>query len=102
MNYPVNKAHTATVHRIAERYSLPFNQDSGFDFRCDQFVIEVETTATLVNTVERLTQCDSVAYIAMTNMEGVHDAIQLTTGTGVGVMEPQGTIVKESAADEID
>ncbi len=94
-----NKAHTATANRIARRYSASYNVGEGCDIRCDGFVIEVETTATLAEGFQRLNQCKDAAYVAVTNKEAIKDALQLAQGTRVGVMDPQGNILKPAGPE---
>lgn len=93
----LNKAHTATANRIAKRYQAVYNDGDGIDIACDHMLIEVETTATIAEGVARLNGRSERAYVAVTNKEGVAEALRLTQGTSVGVMDPRGNIVKESA-----
>ena len=89
-----NKAHTATANRIARRYNTAYNQNDGPDIECEDFTIEVETTATLDAAIRRLKKSDSVVYIAVTNKEALQEALHLTKDLAIGVMDPQGDIVK--------
>lgn len=91
-----NKAHTATANRIAKRYNAAYNDGDGIDIACDHLLIEVETTATIAEGVERLKGRSGRVFIAVTNKEGVSEALRLTSGTIVGVMDPRGNIVRES------
>ncbi len=95
----MNKAHTATANRISRRYNIQFNEGDGADFHSDQFTIEVETTATIEEGLARLERFEGPVFIAMTNMEGVREALRQVQGTRIGVMDPQGNIVKPSAVD---
>jgi len=93
----VNKAHTATANRIAERYRTNFNPHDGPDIEVDGLVIEVETTATLDDAVARLKRIKGRAtYIALTNKEGVSMGVTAVRGTPVGVMDPDGEIIVEA------
>ena len=94
-----NKAHTATANRIARRYGVEFNPQDGPDIRCDGFTVEVETTATLDESIQRLRQSDGSVYIAVTNKEAVQEALRLTQDSHIGVMDPQGEIVKPCGSD---
>jgi rRNA-processing protein FCF1 len=89
----VNKAHTATVHRIAKRYNLKTGGDG--DIAGDGICIEVETTASISEGIHRLAARSGRVYVAITNKEGLQDALRLAEGTRVGVMNPQGDIIKE-------
>jgi histidyl-tRNA synthetase len=95
-----NKAHTATANRIAYRYGAEMNtdaEDGEIDIRADGFSIAVETTATLEQSVRRWSEHDQPIYVAVTNREALGEALRLVADTRVGVMDPQGIIVKEAA-----
>ena len=49
-----NKAHTATVNRIAQRYGVRPTPDGPFDIQAEKFSIDVETSASLDEAVEKL------------------------------------------------
>jgi hypothetical protein len=89
-----NKAHTATVNRLAERYHGHPTNDG--EIVADEFSIFVTTTATLADAVEMLNHRAGQVYVAITNREGVREAVRATEGTHVGVMRPDGEIVKPS------
>ena len=91
-----NKAHTATLNRICRRYNVsPGNKH---DIQTDSMIIEVETSATVGESIERLRGIQSAAaYIAVTNKEGIKLALSLAKGTHVGVMDPKGEILLAAA-----
>jgi hypothetical protein len=59
-------------------------------------VIEVETAATVAAGIQKLLQQTGRRFVAMTNRESIQDALELTKATEIGVMSPQGDIVKEA------
>jgi hypothetical protein len=89
----LNKAHTATLNRIARRYGVELKQDS-CDLHTPQGLIGVETAATVARRARKLKSYTGRAYIAVTNREALSDALRATEGSGIGVMDPQGNIVK--------
>jgi hypothetical protein len=91
-----NKAHTATAHRIAKLFETEFNEGEGFDIQTPLATVEVETTATMMDAAARLVQLPGNVYIAMTNKDGVKDALRATQGTRIGIMDPLGNIVRPS------
>lgn len=94
-----NKSHTATANRVARRYGADYQSADGqFDICIGDLTIEIETTATILDGIDRLRGKSGRVYVALTNKEGVEEAVKLATGTRVGVMDPQGEIVKESEA----
>ena len=95
-----NKAHTATANRIAQLYGTRYNAGDGFDIRTGELIVEVETTATVHEGIDRLRQTPGRVYVALTNKDGVREALRLAAGTHVGVMDPQGNVVKESGQQQ--
>lgn len=92
----VNKAHTAVLRRLAKRYHGVIGQDGRPDIQAGELSIEVETVATLPEGIARLLPLSGPRYIAVTNREAIDEALRLTAGTGLGVMSPQGDIVREA------
>ena len=91
-----NKAHTATANRIALALGATYNAGDGFDIEIDGMVVEVETTATVARGIARLSEATGRVFVALTNKDGVREALRLAQGTRVGVMDPQGKIVRDS------
>ncbi|WP_254513325.1 hypothetical protein [Anatilimnocola floriformis] len=89
-----NKAHTAVVNRIVTRYQGTALNGGLFDVSAGEWLIAVETTATLATTFARIQALTGTHYIAVTNQESLDEALRLTDGTSVGVMNSQGDIVK--------
>ncbi len=99
MNQKPNKAHTATLNRIAQRYgATPNPQGRPFDIQADGLTIEVETTATIDAGLQKLRHLPGRVYIAVTNKEAIRAALRMTEGTRVGVMDPKGDVLRESEA----
>lgn len=97
-----NKAHTATANRIAQLYGARYNAGEGFDIQAGDLIVEVETTATVQEGIDRLRQAPGRVYVALTNKDGVREALRLAAGTRVGVMDPQGHVVRESGQEMDD
>ena len=93
-----NKAHAAVVRRLIERYGVGTENSNGFDVHIGDLIIEVETTATLCQAVERLGRASGRRFIAVTNREAIEDAVALTGLTDIGVMDPWGEVVRECGA----
>jgi hypothetical protein len=90
-----NKAHTTTANRIAHYYGVSYHEGSGFDIQTGSVTIEVETTATVQNAIDRLRTVPGRVYVALTNKDGVNVALRLAENTRIGVMDSFGRIVKE-------
>jgi len=91
-----NKAHAAVVRRLIERYGVGAENSNGFDVHIGNLIIEVETTATLLDAVEKLRLASGRRFIAVTNREALEDAVAVTGTTDIGVMDPWGDIVREA------
>jgi hypothetical protein len=87
-----NKALTATINRLVSRYGGDTNEHDGIHATVG--VIVVTTSATVVDVIEKLSEHKGPAFVAMTNREAVRDALRAADGTKVGVMQPDGDIVR--------
>jgi hypothetical protein len=93
----MNKAHSAVVNRILARYQGTPANDGLLDIIAGDMLIAVETTKTLATAVAQIHTLGGTRYVAVTNQESLAEALLLTAGTPVGVMNSKGDIVK--AAD---
>ncbi len=91
-----NKAHAAVVRRLNERYGNGADNSNGFDVHVGDLVIEVETSATLCEGLQRLQKMQGRRYIAVTNQEAIDDAVTLAKETEIGVMNPWGDIILDA------
>jgi hypothetical protein len=92
-----NKAHSATMRRVAERFNARMGGAAGFDLIASDAIIEVETSATLNQGLQRLMAASGRRFVAVTNKEALPDAIRLTRATGIGVLGPRGEVVCDAA-----
>jgi hypothetical protein len=91
-----NKAHAAVMRRLNERYGNGEANTNGFDVHIGDLIIEVETTATMREAIDKLRGVNGRRYIAVTNRESIADAVALTAPTDIGVMDPWGEVVREA------
>lgn len=96
----VNKAHTATLNRICQRYGVEPSLKGDFDIKTDGLIIEVETTASIYEAVEKLRDQRGPVYIAITNKEGLKVALKSVEQTEIGIMDPQGNVMRPSGEHE--
>jgi hypothetical protein len=94
-----NKAHSAVVNRILSRYQGTLADDGAIDVIADGMQIAVETTATLPGNIQQLLALTGTCYIAVTNQESLVEALRLTAGSSVGVMNARGEIIKAAGAE---
>lgn len=90
-----NKAFTATMNRLAERYGGTANEAG--EIVADVGTIRVTTSAELAEVVAELAQRAGHVYIATTNREAIRDALRAVDQTRVGVMQPNGDILKPTS-----
>jgi hypothetical protein len=96
MNAPRrNKALTATINRIALRYGG--SADHSVEIVAPIGTIVVTTSATIAETIAELKDRAGHVYVAMTNREAIREAQRAADGTEVGVMQPNGDIVRPAA-----
>ena len=93
-----NKAHAAVCNRIFKRYGGRLGRYEGPDVQASGFLVEVETTATLEDGKNSLLRQEGPRYLAVTNREAVPEALKVVAGTPLGVMDPQGNILRPYAS----
>ena len=93
-----NKAQTATLNRICARYGFNPTSSGPHDIKADGITINVETSASLPATIERLAAVDGPVYVAITNNEGIGYAKQQVEGTRIGLLDPRGSVVLPSGS----
>ena len=88
--------HNRVAMNIARRYGARYNAKSHPDIETLDCVIEVETAATVAEGFQRLRNFRKPVYIAGVDIDAITAACKATIGTTVGVMTPDGKIVKRS------
>lgn len=88
--------HDNTANRIARRKGAQYNQGQGPDVITPTQVIEVETENTVQDALRQLRGFRKPAYIAGADAAATKKALEVAQGTTVGVMNPQGKIIKRS------
>jgi hypothetical protein len=93
---PESISHKKTSNKIAKKLKTDYNNGEGVDIQTDRLAVEVETPESVTDGLRQLQGFRKPVYIAGTNKQAVEKALEATQGTTVGVMDNQGTIVKES------
>ena len=93
---PENKSHKITSNRIAKKLGAEYNSRKGVDIKTARATVEVETPDTVSYAPSQLRGHRGPVYIAGTNQQAVEKAVEVATGTTIGVMDNQGHIVKRS------
>ena len=81
---------------IAKKVGGKYNPRKGVDIVTKKSAIEVETDSTISDAKRQLQGQRKPSYIAVTNKPAVAKAVEATKGTTIGVMGPDGRVVKRS------
>lgn len=92
---PENRPHKETVNRLLWRFGAE-PQKKGADIQTPSFVAEVEPERTLSQGIQQLQGYKKPVYLVPTSERGVKKALELTAGMTIGVMGPEGNIIKPS------
>ena len=89
--------HDQTAERLAKKEQTAYNRGPGADIKGGRRVIEVETEATVRDALRQLRGYRKPVYVAGADEKATRAALDAAEGTTVGVMDPQGNIVKSSS-----
>ena len=89
--------HDQTSTRIARGEGVSYNRGQGPDVNTGRRAIEVERAETVHDGLRQLQGFRKPVYIAGADADATEAALQATEGTTVGVMNPQGQIVRSSS-----
>jgi hypothetical protein len=93
-----NKAYAATLNRLVQRYGGTANESG--EINADVGIIRVTTSADFAEAVAELAERPGAVYIATTNREAVRDALRAVDNTRVGLMQPNGDILRPTSEPE--
>lgn len=88
--------HDKTAKRLADKEGVDYNRGQGPDVNSRRRAIEVETDETASDGLRQLQGFRKPVYIAGADAKATDAAVEATQDTTVGVMDPQGKIVKPS------
>lgn len=91
-----SKAHVAVANRLAAQFGTTYNRGAGVDVQTPNVAIEVETEQTVGEAGRQLQGHRKPVYVAVTTQAAIPDALEYYKGTTIGVMDPNGRIVKPS------
>ncbi len=88
--------HDKIAEQIAKKIGTEYKAHEGIDVVKDK-VIEVETKkGSLSQGLQQVIRSQKPRYIAV-NKPNIQNALEITKGTGVGVMGPTGRIIKRAS-----
>ena len=88
--------HDQIASLLARKSRVPYNRGEGPDVVSPRRAIEVETAKTAGDGLRQLRGFRKPVYIAGADPAATKAALKATRKTTVGVMDPQGKIVKRS------
>ncbi len=91
-----SKAHVAVANRLASQFGTTYNRGAGVDVQTRSVAIEVETEETVGEAGRQLQGHRKPAYVAGTSQAATAAALKCYEGTTIGVMDPNGRILKPS------
>ena len=88
--------HDQIAERIARKFHTEYKQNKGIDIVTPRRVVEVETkSSTLSQGINQVVHSQKPRYIAV-NKQNIGNALDATEGTGIGVMNQMGNVVKKA------
>lgn len=92
----MSSRHDQTASRLARKDGVEYNRGQGPDVVSRRRAIEVETADTARDGLRQLRGFRKPVYIAGADAAATEAALAATQNTTVGVMDPQGNVVKRS------
>lgn len=93
----MSSKHDPTALYLARKFGADYNRGKGADIKTPDMAIEVETAASIKKDgLNQLQGFQKPCYIAAADSDAVEPAMEATDGTTVGVMDPNGNILKKS------
>lgn len=89
--------HDRVASRIAGQQGTDYNRGKGPDVIASKRVIEVETENTIQDGFRQLQGFKKPVYIAGADGAATKKALEKTQGTTVGVMDPNGHVLRRSS-----
>ena len=89
--------HDRIAEKLAKKFGTEYKSDKGIDVVTSGKVIEVETKkGSLGQGIGQVAHSQKARYLAV-NKINVNNALKATEGTGIGVMNQAGRIIKKAS-----
>jgi len=89
--------HDEIANKLAKKFNTEYKSDKGIDLVLRDRVIEVETKkASLSQGIGQVVRSQKARYLAV-NKINIDNALEETKGTGIGVMNEAGRIIKKAS-----
>ena len=93
-----SRSHKTTANRLAARYGAEYNPEPGAEIKADRITIEVKTPDIVADAGRQLQGHRGPMYVAGTNKEALEPALDRYDDSTIGVMDNQGSTVKQIQA----
>ena len=88
--------HDQIAENLAKKFGVGYKKHKGIDIVTEDRVIEVETTKNgIYQGINQVKRSSKARYIAV-NDRNIQNALKATEGTGIGVIDEKGRIVKRA------
>jgi len=92
--------HDQIAENLAKKFGVKYKKHKGIDIVTDNRVIEVEATKSgIYQGIKQVKRSSKARYIAV-NKRNIQNALDATEGTGIGVMDEKGRIIKRARRKE--
>jgi len=89
--------HDQIAEGLAKKFGTEYKEHKGIDIVTKDRVIEVEVTKNgIYQGIDQVKRSSKARYIAVDD-SNLQNALQITKGTGIGVMDSKGEIIKKAA-----
>jgi len=88
--------HDQIAEKLAKKFGVEYQKQKGVDIVTKDRVMEVETKKNgIAQGIGQVKRSPKARYLAV-NQVNIKNALQATQGTGIGVMQSNGEIVKRA------
>jgi len=88
--------HDQIAENLAKKFGTEYKKHKGIDIVIKDKVIEVETTKEgIYQGINQIKRSPKARYIAVDD-KNIQNALDATKGTGIGVMDSEGRIIKRA------
>lgn len=88
--------HDIVANKIAKKEGVEYNKGKGPDIKTKDRGIEIESEGTIPDGLRQLQGFKKPVYIVGSTPKATKEALELTEGKTVGVMNEKGKIIKRS------
>jgi len=88
--------HDQIAENLAKKFGVKYKKHKGIDIVTKDRAIEVEVTkGGIYQGIKQVKRSSKARYIAV-NDKNIQDVLNATEGTGIGVMDEKGRIIKKA------